>query len=365
VPQVPQLAESLSSLAHVSPHCARPGLHVPVQTPAWHTRPAPQLLPQTPQFLASLASSTHRPLQAVPVVQSNVPPVPPVPFEPPLPLAPTFGQSPARVSHSSVRAQLGAENAASINRLQVNHAVANLQAEFLGWRRSDEFGAGWRSMRGGLIDEERRCVASVHAAGEIRWAATLFSTSCGVPSLDYTGTIQGFRVSLARSGGSVPGRVFVMTRYFRGELSQTGEIKTRNQARRWPKGGHTSMRPIPNFSGVPVRRGTAPASAFEMPTLPLGIAVPRQLHLALEAEDEPTLALPAIHQDPELDIPTRELPAIADYPQFVALGKRQRRPRLSARRSIIRGVFLFVLCALIGSSLGMGIGVLVVRGTLF
>jgi len=98
----------------------------------------------------------HTPLQAVPVVQINVPPVPPVPFEPPLPMAPTFGQSPARVSHSSVRAQLGAENAASSNRLQVNHAVANLQAEFLGWRRSDEWGAGWRSMRGCLVDEGRR-----------------------------------------------------------------------------------------------------------------------------------------------------------------------------------------------------------------
>lgn len=114
-----------------------------------------------------------------------------------------------------------------------------------------------------------------------------------------------------------------------------------------------------------MRRGTAPASAFEMPTMPLGIAVPRQLHLALAAEDEPTLALPAIHQDPELDIPTRELPAIADYPQFLALRKRQRRPRPRTRRSIIKGGVLFLVCALIGSALGMGIGVLVVRGALF
>ncbi len=93
--------------------------------------------------------------------------------------------------------------------------------------------------------------------------------------------------------------------------------------------------------------------------------MPRQLHLALADEDEPTLALPAVRFDPELDIPTRELPSIADYAQRVALSGQRHKPRLTSGPSIIRVVFLLVVCALMGSVLGMGVGVLVVRGSLF
>ncbi len=200
---------------------------------------------------------------------------------------------------------------------------------------------------------------------ENRWGGHPISTSRGVPTLDYIGSFQRFRVSLARWGGSASGRLFAMTRCFPRDLSQIGEIKTRNHGSSWPKGGHTLMRPIPNISEATVRRGTVPVSVFEMPTLPLGIAVPRQLHLALAADDELTLALPAGRIDPELDIPTRELPSIADYPQLVAFSRHRHGPRPTKRRSIIGVVFLFVVCALMGSAVGMGVGVFMVRGSLF
>lgn len=53
----------------------------------------------------------------------------------------------------------------------------------------------------------------------------------------------------------------------------------------------------------------SPSSAFELPTLPFGVPVPRQLHPALALDDAMTVRR-FVLIDPEMDILTREMPTI-------------------------------------------------------
>jgi hypothetical protein len=65
VPQVPQLFESEPRSTQAPPQAERPMLQFAWHLPEEHTSFAPHAVPQAPQFLGSVVSSTHVPLHDV------------------------------------------------------------------------------------------------------------------------------------------------------------------------------------------------------------------------------------------------------------------------------------------------------------
>jgi hypothetical protein len=65
LPQAPQLAASVATLAQVAPHFWKPAAHAVSHEPLAHTDGAVHALPQVPQLLLSDCRLTHMPLHAV------------------------------------------------------------------------------------------------------------------------------------------------------------------------------------------------------------------------------------------------------------------------------------------------------------
>lgn len=114
---------------------------------------------------------------------------------------------------------------------------------------------------------------------------------------------------------------------------------------------------------------------FEMPTLPLGIAAPCQLHPALAAEDLPTVQLPAATVDPELSIETQKFQAVCLPSWPDALPGQSPRHERGARCRVrdnrtktvpppasIRTLGVLVACAILGVAVGCVAGWLAASG---
>lgn len=65
LPQRPQFARSVASVAQTVPHTTCPDGHESWQVPEPHTCPEGQTVPQRPQLLRSLVRSRHVPEQSV------------------------------------------------------------------------------------------------------------------------------------------------------------------------------------------------------------------------------------------------------------------------------------------------------------
>jgi hypothetical protein len=62
-PQPPQFIASLAVSTHAPPHGVVAAVQLVEHTPALHTIPAPQPWPHDPQFIGSVSVFTHEPLQ--------------------------------------------------------------------------------------------------------------------------------------------------------------------------------------------------------------------------------------------------------------------------------------------------------------
>jgi hypothetical protein len=82
VPQVPQFLLSVAKSTHVLLHLLKPAAHAEAQVPPLQTSPAAQLVPQVPQLLGSTAVSRHVPEQSVSPVPQLVTHAPPVQISP-------------------------------------------------------------------------------------------------------------------------------------------------------------------------------------------------------------------------------------------------------------------------------------------
>jgi hypothetical protein len=74
LPHAPQLVDVVFRSRHKVPHLVREPAQALPQTPRAHTSPAPQVLPQVPQFWASFITSVQAPPQLMlPAPQAHVP----------------------------------------------------------------------------------------------------------------------------------------------------------------------------------------------------------------------------------------------------------------------------------------------------
>ena len=101
LPHAPQFELSVFVLTHALPHWVWPGAQLDTHAAFEHTCPLPHLMPQPPQFAASLVVSMQTPLQScLPAGHRQLPPLQLVPPEQTLPHAPQLVPSDFTSTHA-------------------------------------------------------------------------------------------------------------------------------------------------------------------------------------------------------------------------------------------------------------------------